>query len=412
MSLPVSPPIPSGTAVRILAGGNGDLLWPLTLWRPKPLLPLGPFRIVDFTLMNCRSAGLTGVLLTQYRHDQLQAYVGSKWGEDFGCLPPRTGRPARGTADVVFQDLDGLIEEDAEHVLILPADQVYRMNFAKLLRRHTQTNADVTIAAVEVPAGEARSRGVIEVDRHFNITGFQERPSTPRSLPWRPGVSLVSMGIYAFRMRTLVDALSKTCGNGFGFDFGRHILPSLVGTGGVSAYHFSDEVVDAPTYWHDVDTLDAYYKIAMDMVQQNLPFGLQVSGGSEGAAMPCRVSSLSGNARVLRTMLGNAIRIEEGSEIEDCVLMSGVSVGQGSRIRHAIIEEGVEIEPGSVIGWDVRRDRQRYPVSPGGVAIVSDITHVTRPIPFPATRERTAVLRHGSRKSAVHELGGGRTRRR
>jgi glucose-1-phosphate adenylyltransferase len=399
-------------AVRILAGGNGDRLWPLTLTRPKPLLPLGPYRIIDFTLLNCRSSGLTGgTLLTQYRHDQLQAYVSTRWNDEYQCLPPMNGVPYRGTADAVFQNLPGIIEEDPEHVLILSADHVYRMNYAKFLRWHVETNADVTISTVEFPVNQARDLGVVEVDKRFSVTGFQEKPPRPRSLPWRPGMALVSMGIYAFRMRTLVDSLYAVCGNGFGFDFGHHVLPALVGSARVSAYHFGDEVVDAPTYWHDIGTLDSYYKVAMDMAQQNLPFGFQAFGGPERTAMLHQVSSLSGNAHVSRTMLGSGVRIDEGVEVEDCVLMSGVSVGHGSKIRRAIVEEGVEIAPDSVIGWDIEQDRKRYPVSPGGVTVVSQITHLMRPIPLPVVRERTAVLRRSSAKAAGQGIARGRTRR-
>lgn len=412
MTFPMNPRPPSRTAVRILAGGSGDRLWPLTLARPKPLLPLGPYRIIDFTLLNCRSSGLAGgTALTQYRHDQLQAYVSTRWNDEFQCLPPMNGIPYRGTADAVFQNLPGLIAEDPAHVLILSADQVYRMNYAKFLRRHIETNADVTISTVEFPVNEARSLGVVEVDRRFRVTGFQEKPSSPRSLPWRPGVALVSMGIYAFRMRTLLDSLYAVCGNGFGFDFGHHVLPALVGSARVSAYHFGDEVVEAPTYWHDIGTLDSYYKVAMDMTQQNLPFGFHAFGSSDGTAMPRPVSSLSGNAHVSRTMLGSGVRIEEGAEVEDCVLMSGVSVGRGSKIHRAIVEEGVEIAPDSIIGWDIEQDRKRYPVSPGGVTIVSHITHLIRPIPFPVARERTAVLRRSSGKAVGQGIARGRARR-
>jgi len=164
------------TRTFILAGGRGDRLFPLTADRAKPTVPFGGvFRIVDFTLLNCRYSRLAGLrLLTQHKHEQVHQYVAQNWGhhcrrwrqdeDDFKCLPPARGKVYRGTADAVFQNL---IDDEPlpEFVLILSADHIYRMDYRQMLRQHVATGAGLTIGTVERPLEEASRFGVISVAR-------------------------------------------------------------------------------------------------------------------------------------------------------------------------------------------------------------------------------------------------------
>jgi len=165
------------TLTFILAGGEGESLYPLTADQPKPVVPFGGvFRIIDFTLSNVLNSGLRRIyLLTQYKYERLHSYLREGWpqlcnefrqdyGEGMVCLPPGSGKQYRGTADAVFQNLDTIEKSSAEYVLIVSGDQVYQMDYGELLRRHVTSGADLAIAAVEYPAGRAASLGVIEVD--------------------------------------------------------------------------------------------------------------------------------------------------------------------------------------------------------------------------------------------------------
>jgi glucose-1-phosphate adenylyltransferase len=235
---------PDQPTVLVLAGGQGNGIFPLTLARPKPGLPFGPCRIVDFTLSNCRNSGLKGcVLLTQYRRDQLAVHIRRNWRREYGCLPPAAGKRYRGTADAVYQNLRCL--ENALHVLILAGDHVYQMDYQKLIRRHLETGADLTLSVTQFPLNQASNFGAVEMNEESRVRRFVEKPIAPRPMSDRPAAALVSMGIYVFKVQVLVEALHRYCDVGSGFDFGFHIIPSLIDSRLVFGYDFCG-------YWSDV----------------------------------------------------------------------------------------------------------------------------------------------------------------
>lgn len=393
----------SETPVLIMAGGRGDRLFPLTLSRPKPLLPIGPFRIIDFVLQNCRNSGLGRVaLLTQYGCDQLAAYIRQVWNDGFECVPPAADKLYRGTADAVYQNLQNLTSTYTRNVLILSGDQVYSMDYRSLLRRHVETNADLTIATVRFPLSQASSFGVVEVNGNFRVTGFHEKPTALRSLSRKNGTVLISMGVYVFRTQVLAKALQATCGAGAGYDFGYHVLPSLIDSARIYAYDFRDEVLGAPNYWRDIGTLDTYYGTNMDLARPSPVLSLQALGFAGRVSTTPSVAGLSGSARVWRTMLSGGVRVEDGAEVEDSVLMPGVRVGSGAKIRQAIIDEGVEIPAGFTVGWDPDKDRELHMISRGGVTVVSDTPEINRPRALRERREITSMVsRRRERSGAV-----------
>jgi len=376
-----------GVQALILAGGQGERLYPLTASRPKPAVPFGGvFRIVDFTLSNCLNSGLSRVsLLTQYKHEQLQAYIEQSWTglwaemkrDDLKCIPPSGGNRYRGTADAVLQNIEELPRTGTEQVLILAADHVYRMDYRRLLRHHNETHADLTVASVDHSLAGARRFGVLEVDAKSEVVGFEEKPSNPRSRS-------ISMGIYVFRREVLVKALKRVCSEDNGYDFGQHIIPSLVGSARVHAYHFGNEARGLPSYWRDIGTLDSYYEASMDLVSGETPFDPYST--EEWPTYPVRYSTLSPihsrlrtNCRVTRSILSPGVLVEDGASIESSVLMSGARIGKDTRIRKAIIEEGVHIPAGFQIGFDLDSDRKHYFVTDAGVVVVSQTPKHTRP---------------------------------
>ena len=391
----------SETPVLILAGGIGVRLFPLTVSRPKPLLPLGLFRVIDFTLLNCRNSGLSQeTVLTQYCHEHVAEYIRENWQGGIRCVPPALGMSYRGTADAVFQNLTLLRERNPKHVLILCADQLYSMDYRKILQQHLETNADVTISVTRVPLNRARSFGVVEVDSSSRVTCFQEKPLSPHPLPEQPDTALVSMGIYVFRMQTLVESLHATCGRGR-YDFGHHVLPWLLSSVGVHTYDFQNEVLGAPNYWRDIGSIDAYYQASMDLARPNPPSDLRAFGLPGRAAAGPAVVGVSKDARVRRTMVCRGVRIDDNAEVEDCVLMPGVHVGRGSRLRRAIIDQGVEVMPGVTVGWDADQDHERFVVSPGGVAVVVGSASVPTPKSFSIPAGEGRTYREGFSRGTV-----------
>src|ERR1700740_1567285 len=182
----------------LLAGGQGERLWPLTRDRAKPAVPFGAlYRIIDITLSNCINSGLRRVfVLTQYKALSLTRHIRAGWsslmglGEYIEVLPPQmrvSQQWYQGTADAVYQNIYSVGSERSKFVFILSGDHIYKMNYAKMLEQHIEAGADVSVATIEIPsASGAKKLGVIETDKHWRIMGFEENPAKPKTSPHKP----------------------------------------------------------------------------------------------------------------------------------------------------------------------------------------------------------------------------------
>ena len=392
----------------VMAGGQGERLYPLTRDRGKPAVPFGGiYRVVDFTLSNCLNSGLRKIyVLTQYKSGSLERHVRIGWGPLFNheigewiqCVPPqlRVGqRWYEGTADAVYQNVYLLEHDRPRYVVVLSGDHVYKMDYAKLIEYHEATGALVTVGAVEVPVAEASSFGVLAVDEESRITEFQEKPADPAPIPGRPDTALANMGVYVFDTETLVRALTADSRKASRHDFGHDILPSLVDTRKLFVYPFVDENKKEARYWRDIGTLDSYYEASMDLVAvepqfnlydkvwpirtmvEQLPpaktvFAQEEPGGRLGIVLDSVVSGgvIVSGGRVERSILGPEVRVNSYAKVTDSVLMAGVDVGRYARVHKAIVDKGVRIPVHFVVGEDVESDKARFTVTAGGVVVI------------------------------------------
>ena len=419
--------------VIVLAGGVGERLSPLTKERAKPAVYFGgPYRIIDFTLSNCINAGLRRIyIVTQYKSLSLNRHIRLGWsvvaeelGEFIEILPPQkrvSDNWYLGTADAVYQNLYSIDRESPSHVIILSGDHVYKMDYSKMLRWHIEKGAAATVATYEVPVDEAARRfGVIQVDEEERIVGFEEKPAAPKPIPGMPGVALASMGIYVFEADVLIRALEDDAGRDPSkHDFGKDILPSLIGHAPVYSYRFSDENKKANKYWRDIGELDAYYEANMDLVQVNPDFNLYDpewpirtwmpqappakfvfdDEGRRGQALDSIISAgviVSGSS-VRGSILCPNVRVHSYCDIDRSILMPGVRVGRHARIRNAIIDRDVFIPRGAVIGYNLDEDRKRHTVTAKGVVVVT-----TDDEPFIQTPEGEQRLREQEADARGH----------
>jgi glucose-1-phosphate adenylyltransferase len=395
----------------ILAGGKGSRLEPLTRDRAKPAVPFGgSYRIIDFTLSNCLNSGIRkNLILTQYKAMSLDRHINLGWqgylcrelGEFIEIVPPQQRIDEhwyQGTADAVYQNIYTLEKERPAYIIILAGDHIYKMDYMKLIERHIETRADLTIGALRVELEEATQFGVMQVDPEFRLIGFEEKPKQPKPMPGDSLRALSSMGIYVFNARFLFEQLclnaTRTQSR---HDFGHDIIPSVIGTHRVFAYPFLDENRKKDAYWRDVGTLDAYYEANMDLIrvdpllnlydrhwpirtyQLNYPppkFVFAESGpgsrcGQAWDSMVCQGTIVSGG-HVERSILGPNVRINSYAHVEDSILFNGVSVGRHARIRRAIIDKDVEIPAAMEIGYDVELDRSRgFTITERGLTVIA-----------------------------------------
>src|SRR5256885_2669545 len=238
----------------VLAGGEGRRLWPLTKDRAKPAVPIGGrYRLIDFVLSNLVNSGLLKIkVLTQYKSDSLNTHIARGWRlpamldlyVEVVPAQQRLGKEwFRGSADAMWQSLNIITDEEPDLVCVFGGDHIYKMDVGQMIEFHLERQADVTVAAIPVPAHEASAFGVIEMDSSGKILSFVEKPDQPREIPGRPGWALASMGNYVFSTDALLEELERDQSNDGAHDFGRNILPSVVGKRRAYVYDFSQNVV-------------------------------------------------------------------------------------------------------------------------------------------------------------------------
>ena len=398
----------SDTLCIVLAGGVGSRLAPLTHERAKPAVPFGgQYRIIDFTLSNCIHSGLRRILvLTQYKSDSLHNHLRDAWslfspelGEHITAVPPqlRTGDSwYRGTADAVFQNLHMLKRSGVKNVLILSGDHIYRMDYSSMLNAHHASQAEVTVACMEVALQEARSFGVMAVDSENRVRQFEEKPQRPRPTPENPNMALASMGIYVFNVDLLCRELERDNQDASSsHDFGKDLLPRLIYSHRVVGYRFGTHNSDHPhseTYWRDVGTIDAYHQANMDLLKDRPELNLYSERWPirkyEAPAPPARIdrdndgvpgvvtdSMLSNGVMVSggtvnRSILSSNVRVASEAIVADSILFDGVRVDTGAELRNCIIDKGVHIPAGESIGVNRLLDAQRFTVSENGIVVI------------------------------------------
>lgn len=395
----------------VLAGGKGTRLYPLTKERAKPAVPFGgQYRIVDFVLSNLVNSGIYSVyVLIQFKSQSLLQHLRDGW-EFSGLLKnqfiipvPAQMRGAddawyRGTADAIYQNINLIEQADPHLVCIFGADHIYRMNIREMIEYHERNRSDVTVAAIPVEREYAREFGVIETSPNGSIIGFHEKNPNAPSMPSDPDRVYASMGNYVFSTRALLNELYADAENPeSSHDFGRDILPSMVGRSQMFAYDFQTNRIpgDPPTakaYWRDVGTIESYYEANMDLRSVspslnlfNRKWPLRSSAyddppakftfddeGRRGNAIDsivCAGSILSGGM-ARNSVIGRGVKIHTGAIVEDSVVFDNCDIGRRARVRRAILDKNVRVPEGAVIGFDPGSDRKLYHVTESGIVVV------------------------------------------
>lgn len=410
------------TIALVLAGGRGSRLHALTDRRAKPAVYFGgKFRIVDFALSNCLNSGVRRIgVITQYKSHSLLRHLQRGWSflrnefNEFIDLLPAQQRIDehswyQGTADAVYQNLDILRAHGPSYYLILAGDHVYKMDYANLIADHVACGARCTVACIEVPLSEASAFGVMAVDAGRRIVRFDEKPAHPTPMPGRPDTALASMGVYVFDAEYLHQMLdADASAPGSSRDFGKDLIPAAVARGEAQAHPFSLSCVtssaDAPAYWRDVGTVDAYWAANIDLTsptpeldmydrrwpiwtyQEQLAPAKFVfdDDGRRGMAVDSLVSGgcIISGSHARRSVLFSRVRLNSYSRVDECVLLPDVHVGRHCRLRRVVVDTDCHIPDGTVIGEDAQADATRFFRTPGGVVLV--------------TRDMLARLGHGA----------------
>jgi glucose-1-phosphate adenylyltransferase len=395
----------------VLAGGKGTRLYPLTKERAKPAVPFGArYRIVDFVLSNLINSGIYSIyVLVQFKSQSLLEHLREGWEASsllrnhFIIPVPAQMRSQgedwyRGTADAIYQNIN-LIEQAEPHVVaIFGADHIYRMNIREMIEFHIDRGAQVTVSAIPVEKEQAVEFGVLETREDGLISGFHEKKPDAPTMPGDPNRVYASMGNYLFSTKVLLDELRVDGENErSAHDFGRNILPGLIGRADMYAYDFQTNRIPgdppgAPVYWRDVGTLDAFYDANMDLRSvspelnlYNRQWPLRTAGyfdapakfifdsdGRRGEALDSIVAGgtiLSGG-QVRTSVIGRGVRVHSHAAVEDSIIFDNCDIGRRARVRRAILDKNVRVPPDTTIGYDLESDRQLYHVTESGIVVV------------------------------------------
>lgn len=377
----------------IMGGGQGKRLFPLTQERAKPAVPLaGKYRLVDIPISNCINSGLRRIyVLTQFNSASLHRHISQSYKFDHftgGFVEILAAEQTfsdtswyQGTADAVRKNLIHVLNHDFEYLLILSGDQLYRMDFRKIIEQHIETNADLTIATIPMGRREAEALGIMHIDGERRITQFVEKPKEPAlldSLRIEPesfgklGIQgdrelfLASMGIYVFKRDVLVHLLDNTL-----TDFGKHIIPNAIKTHRVFSFVYQG-------YWEDIGTIRSFFEANLDVTSELPRFNFfdmsapvfsrpRFLPGSKvnGAQIDHAVVSdgcIINHARIAHTIVGVRSLVGAGSELRRVILLGcdyyetsesieeckragrpRIGIGQNTRIENAIIDKNARI---------------------------------------------------------------------
>ena len=400
------------TIALVLAGGRGSRLAHLTDQRAKPAVYFGgKFRIVDFALSNCLNSGVRRIgVLTQYKSHSLLRHLQRGWSflrnefNEFIDLLPAQQRMDeeswyRGTADAVYQNLDILLAHNPKYMLVLAGDHVYKMDYAKLLADHVAMDARCTVACIEVPIAEASAFGVMHVDQPAPRPGVRRRsPPIRRPCPASPIARWPAWGCMSSTPTICTRRSSATAPTpASNHDFGKDLIPAMVALGHAMAHPFEMSCVrsaqEAPAYWRDVGTVDAYWQANLDLTdplpeldmydaewpiwtyQEQLPPAKFVHDDDDrrGHAVDSLVSGgcIISGARVRRSVLFSSVHIHSFASVEESVLLPQVEVGQHCELRRVVVDKDCHIPAGTRIGFDDAEDARRFHRTDQGVVLVT-----------------------------------------
>jgi glucose-1-phosphate adenylyltransferase len=351
----------------ILAGGAGSRLSILGEKRAKPAIPFaGKYRIIDFSLSNAVNSDLYRIaVLTQFRPHSLMNHIGigepwdlnRRWPNSVQIWQAYRGRKNQdwylGTADAIFQNRDFIAESDCDQLLILSGDHIYKQDYRPLLRWHAENHADLTVGVMNVPLEETHRFGIVDVDANNHITRFIEKPRKSES-------TLASMGIYIFNTGFLLHRLEEDVQDiNSARDFGKNIIPRMVGHDRVFAFPFTG-------YWVDVGTIFAYWETnlallndhpALDLYDPNWiihtrskerpPAKLGPSGDTHTSLISngCRI-----DGTVIHSVLSPGVRVEPGAVVRDSVVMNDTVIRAGAVVDRCILDKEIEIGAGAQVG--------------------------------------------------------------
>ena len=327
----------------ILGGGRGTRLFPLTLRRSKPAVPIGgKYRLIDIPISNCLNSNVRRIfVLTQFNSESLNRHLALTYKFDIfssGFVSMLAAEQTeegdswfQGTADAVRQSLRHMRRQDAKYALILSGDQLYQMDYRQMLKTHVESKADATVGVIPVDASQTSAFGILKMDASGRIVHFEEKPSAdrlPALISDIPGVGrgyLASMGIYAFSR----EVLEQSVADPRLVDFGRHVIPDAVPRLRVQAHVHRG-------YWEDVGTIQSYFQANLALCEPIPPFDFYDTAHPIYTNPRFLPASKVSNCTLKNALISEGC-IMQGAHIDRAVIGIRSRIGAGTQIRSSLL---------------------------------------------------------------------------
>ncbi len=370
----------------ILGGGRGKRLYPLTKHRSEPAVPLaGKYRLIDVPISNCLNSGLKQIyVLTQYLSVSLHRHIAQTYKVDpfsHGFIEilaaQQTNETAdwyQGTADALRQNLRYFTEAGIRDVLVLYGDQVYRMDFAELIRQHRAGQADATMAVTPVRRERCAHLGIVNLDDQLRVQSLAEKPRTEEDLA-RVHTSpqwleqhcraasgreyLANMGIYVFRVPALVELL-QTIPNAM--DLVHEILIPILTEGPIRAYLFDD-------YWEDLGTIQSYHEAHLALAGDQPPFDFHTPAGVIYTRMRDLPASRVQAAQVSQSLIADGCDVQPGTRLERSVVGVRSRIGRNAQLQETVMNGADQTETPEQREENRRLGRPDIGVGEGSVVV-------------------------------------------
>jgi len=331
----------------ILAGGKGTRLRPLTVYTPKPIVPVmnRPFLLYQIEIL--AKAGIEDIVLSlSYQPDKIADLLGD--GSDFGVNltyvtephPMGTGGAYRFAAETL-----------RETVVVLNGDILTNIDISRLIDFHRDRSATATLALATVE--DPTAYGLVETDKEENILRFLEKPKSNSIKP--DGVNTINAGIYILEP-SILDLIPEGEARSFEYDVFPAILDRKLPFFGY---------VMAGTYWRDLGNPKSYLEAHHDFFDRKIgTFAIDRDTTSDIATVASiDISSVIGpgcvikpGARIIRSVIGPGVHIEEKAVIEGSVIWPHTRISAAAEIQDAVIGRScyvgrnVAVTPGTVLG--------------------------------------------------------------
>lgn len=389
----------------ILGGGQGRRLFPLTMYRSKPAVPIGgKYRLIDIPISNCLHSGIKDIyVLTQFNSESLNNHINNAYRFDYFSRSFVRILAAeqtvdnttwyQGTADAVRRSMNHLNINGDEEIIILSGDHLYDMDYRELINFHRHSKADFTVSVVPVKKSEVKEFGILKLAPEKRIIGFKEKPKKASELKRMNSGKhyLASMGVYVFNVKSLIRML-----NGNDADFGNEVIPHSINRLRGFGYIFGG-------YWKDVGTIKSFYEANMDLASQKPHFSFFYKGmvftrprflpvarisSSEIKNALIAEGSIIKSAVIKKSIIGLRSIVGADCKITNSVLMGAdyyeepagrrtvkIGIGEGSRIDRAIVDKNARIGRNVII--DNRKkirnfDSEGYYIRDGIVIIMKN----------------------------------------